>query len=233
MAHNLLHTLWLDFNQELSAKMWQMVALSTWETIYMGVAATAIAVLVGLPLGFLAFLTDKGRILENKVLFVILDVVINIGRSVPFIILLIILLPVTRHLVGTTLGTTAAIVPLSVAAIPFFARLTANALLEVPTGLTEAAKSMGATHWQVVSKYYFAESLPILVNATTLTLVSLIGYSAMAGVVGGGGLGNLAISYGEHRGMIYVKWLSTIIIVAIVMICQKAGDVLAARLDHR
>ncbi|USZ15478.1 ABC transporter permease [Moraxella sp. FZFQ2102] len=222
-----------DFMSEMHPKMWAMVAQSTWETIYMGLAATLIAVLIGLPMGFLAFLTDKGRILEHRTAFSVLDVIINIGRSVPFIILLIILMPVTRFLVGTTLGTTAAIVPLSVAAIPFFARLTANALLEVPTGLTEAAKSMGATHWQVVSKYYLPESLPILINAVTLTLVSLIGYSAMAGVVGGGGLGNLAISYGEHRNMVYVKWISTIIIVAIVMICQKAGDVLAARVDHR
>ncbi|WP_435931951.1 methionine ABC transporter permease [Moraxella bovoculi] len=218
---------------ELHPKMWEMVAKSTYETIYMGLAATLIAVVVGLPLGFLAFLTAKGRILQNTTLFRILDVIINIGRSVPFIILLIILLPVTRLLVGTTLGTTAAIVPLSVAAIPFFARLTANALTEIPTGLTEAAKSMGATHWQVVSKYYLPESLPMIINAITLTLVSLIGYSAMAGVVGGGGLGNLAISYGEHRGMIYVKWIATIIIVAIVMICQKAGDVLAEKVDHR
>lgn len=227
------HKIYTDFLAEMSPKMWQMVAISTWETIYMGLAATAISVIIGLPLGFLAFLTDKGRILQNRALFQILDIIINIGRSVPFIILLIILLPVTRLLVGTTLGTTAAIVPLSAAAIPFFARLTANALIEVPNGLTEAAKSMGATHWQVVSKYYLPESLPILINAITLTLVSLIGYSAMAGVVGGGGLGSLAINYGEHRNMIYVKWLSTIIIVAIVMICQKAGDLLAAHVDHR
>ncbi|AKG08330.1 methionine ABC transporter permease [Moraxella bovoculi] len=225
--------IYTDFMTELHPKMWEMVAKSTYETIYMGLAATLIAVVVGLPLGFLAFLTGKGRILQNTTLFRILDVIINIGRSVPFIILLIILLPVTRLLVGTTLGTTAAIVPLSVAAIPFFARLTANALTEIPTGLTEAAKSMGATHWQVVSKYYLPESLPMIINAITLTLVSLIGYSAMAGVVGGGGLGNLAISYGEHRGMIYVKWIATIIIVAIVMICQKAGDVLAEKVDHR
>ena len=225
--------IYTDFMTELHPKMWELVARSTYETIYMGLAATLIAVVVGLPLGFLAFLTGKGRILQNTTLFRILDVIINIGRSVPFIILLIILLPVTRLLVGTTLGTTAAIVPLSVAAIPFFARLTANALTEIPTGLTEAAKSMGATHWQVVSKYYLPESLPMIINAITLTLVSLIGYSAMAGVVGGGGLGNLAISYGEHRGMIYVKWIATIIIVAIVMICQKAGDVLAEKVDHR
>ncbi len=229
--------MWADlitsFSTEMHPKMWAMVASSTYETIYMGLAATLLSILVGLPMGFLAFLSDKGRILENRPLFVILDALINVGRSVPFIILLIILLPVTRLLVGTTLGTTAAIVPLSVAAIPFFARLTANALIEVPTGLTEAAKSMGATHWQMVTKYYLPESLPILINAVTLTLVSLIGYSAMAGVVGGGGLGSLAINYGEHRNMVYVKWISTIIIVAIVMICQKAGDVLAAKVDHR
>lgn len=227
------HELYQSFINELTPQMWQMVGKSTAETIYMGLMSTLISVVVGLPLGFLAFLTGKGRILEHKTLFAILDMVINIGRSVPFIILLIILLPVTRLLVGTTLGTTAAIVPLSVAAIPFFARLTANALTEIPTGLTEAAHAMGATNWQVISKYYLPESLPMLINAITLTLVSLIGYSAMAGVVGGGGLGNLAISYGEHRGMVYVKWLSTIIIVAIVMICQKVGDVLAVKFDHR
>lgn len=227
------HELYQNFVSELTPQMWQMVIKSSAETIYMGLMSTLISVVVGLPLGFLAFLTGKGRILENKPLFSILDVVINIGRSVPFIILLIILLPVTRFLVGTTLGTTAAIVPLSVAAIPFFARLTANALAEIPTGLTEAAHAMGATNLQVISKYYLPECLPMLINAITLTLVSLIGYSAMAGVVGGGGLGNLAISYGEHRGMIYVKWLSTIIIVAIVMICQKIGDVWAAKVDHR
>lgn len=227
------HELYQNFVSELTPQMWQMVIKSSAETIYMGLMSTLISVVVGLPLGFLAFLTGKGRILENKPLFSILDVVINIGRSVPFIILLIILLPVTRFLVGTTLGTTAAIVPLSMAAIPFFARLTANALAEIPTGLTEAAHAMGATNLQVISKYYLPECLPMLINAITLTLVSLIGYSAMAGVVGGGGLGNLAISYGEHRGMVYVKWLSTIIIVAIVMICQKIGDVWAAKVDHR
>lgn len=225
--------MWHDFLQQFTPQMWQMTALSTWQTIYMSLVATFLAVVIGVPLGFLAFLTGKGRILEHKISYEILDVVINIGRSVPFIILLVLLLPVTRFLVGTTLGTTAAIVPLAVTAMPFVARLTANALLEVPSGLTEAAKSMGATHWQVVTKYYLPESLPILINGITLTLVTLIGYSAMAGVVGGGGLGNLAISYGEHRNMVYVKWMATIIIVAIVMLCQKIGDALAKRYDHR
>lgn len=225
--------MWDNFVNELTPKMWELVALSTFETLYMGFVATLLAVLVGLPIGFIAFLTGKGEILEHKGLHQVLDVIINIGRSVPFIILLVVLLPFTRLVVGTTLGTTAAIVPLSVSAIPFFARLTANALLEIPSGLTEAAKSMGATNWQVVSKFYLPESLPILINGITLTLVALIGYSAMAGAVGGGGLGNLAISYGEHRNMVYVKWIATIIIVAIVMVSQKIGDNLAKRYDHR
>lgn len=225
--------MWDNFMNELTPQMWQLVASSTLETIYMGFVATLLSVVVGLPIGFLAFLTGKGEILENARLHQVLDVVINIGRSVPFIILLIVLLPFTRLLVGTTLGTTAAIVPLSVSAIPFFARLTSNALLEIPSGLTEAAKSMGATNWQVVTKFYLPESLPILINGITLTLVALIGYSAMAGAVGGGGLGNLAISYGEHRNMIYVKWIATVIIVAIVMISQKLGDHLAKKFDHR
>lgn len=222
-----------QLSTELSPKMLQLIALSTWETIYMGIVATLIAVAVGLPLGILAFLTGSGRLLHNRALFMVLEAIINIGRSVPFIILLIVLLPFTRMLVGTTLGTTAAIVPLAIAAIPFFARLCANALLEIPTGLTEAAQAMGANLWQIIYKYYLPESTPILINAATLTLVSLIGYSAMAGVVGGGGLGSVAINYGEHRGMIVVKWLSTCIIVAIVMIFQKIGDTLAARFDHR
>lgn len=225
--------MWNDFLNELTPQMWQLVASSTVETIYMGFVATLLSVVIGLPIGFFAFLTGKGKILENQRAHQILDIIINIGRSVPFIILLIVLLPFTRLIVGTTLGTTAAIVPLSVSAIPFFARLTANALLEIPAGLTEAAKSMGATNWQVVTRFYLPESLPILINGITLTLVALIGYSAMAGAVGGGGLGNLAISYGEHRNMVYVKWIATVIIVAIVMISQKLGDHLAKKYDHR
>lgn len=222
-----------EFTQQLTPEMWKMVALSTWETLYMSLVATFLAVVIGVPIGFLAFLTGQGQILQQKGFNRILNIIINIGRSIPFIILLVLLFPLTRFLVGSVLGSTAAIVPLAITAMPFVARLTANALMEIPTGLTEAAKSMGATHWQVVSKYYFPESLPILINGITLTLVTLIGYSAMAGAVGGGGLGNLAISYGEHRNMIYVKWIATIIIVVIVMLSQYIGDRLAQYYDHR
>ena len=222
-----------DFTSQLTPKMWEMVALSSWETVYMSFAATFLAVIIGLPLGIITFITGKGRILANRRVHYILNIIINIGRSIPFIILLIILLPFTRLLVGTTLGTTAAIIPLSIAAMPFVARLTSNALMEIPPGLTETGKAMGATNCQIIMKFYLPEALPTLINGITLTLVTLIGYSAMAGIVGGGGLGNLAISYGEHRNMVYVKWLSTIIIVGIVMLSQKLGDDLAKRVDHR
>lgn len=222
-----------EFNLQLTPKMWQMVLSSTWETVYMSFAATLFAVLVGVPLGILTFTSGKGQILANPSMSRILNILINVGRSVPFIILLIILLPVTKFIVGTKLGTTAAIVPLSVAAMPFVARLTSNALMEIPVGLTETGKTMGATNRQIITKFYLPEALPALINGITLTLVTLIGYSAMAGIVGGGGLGSLAINYGEYRNMGYVKWLSTIIIVLIVMISQKLGDHLAKRVDHR
>ena len=226
-------SLMADFTAQLTPKMWEMVGISTWETVYMSFAATFLAVIVGLPLGILTFITGKRRILQSRRLHHGLNVIINIGRSIPFIILLIVLLPFTRLIVGTTLGTTAAIIPLSIAAMPFVARLTANALTEIPPGLTETGKAIGATNWQIITKFYLPEALPTLINGITLTLVTLIGYSAMAGIVGGGGLGNLAISYGEHRNMVYVKWLSTIIIVLIVIISQKLGDDLAKRVDHR
>lgn len=162
-----------------------------------------------------------------------LNFIINVGRSIPFIILLFDLMPVTRFLVGTTLGTTASIVPLSVAAMPFFARLTANALGDIPPGLTETAKAMGTTVWQLVCKFYLPEALPMLIKAITLTFVTLVGYSAMSGAVGGGGLGNTAISFGLHRNMPYILWVATIILVVIVMLCERYGNKLADYFDHR
>ena len=165
-----------DFTSQLTPKMWEMVALSSWETVYMSFAATFLAVIIGLPLGIITFITGKGRILANRRVHYILNIIINIGRSIPFIILLIILLPFTRLLVGTTLGTTAAIIPLSIAAMPFVARLTSNALMEIPPGLTETGKAMGATNFQIIMKFYLPEALPTLINGITLTLVTLIGY---------------------------------------------------------
>lgn len=225
--------MWTEFLNELTPQMWNIVAQASWETVYISFVSTFFAVLVGLPLGMVTFLTNEGEILANRRANMILNVIINVGRSIPFIILLLILLPVTSFIVGTALGTTAAIIPLSICAMPFVGRLTANALTEIPHGLTEAAKAMGATNWQIITKFYLPEALPTLVNGITLTLVTLVGYSAMAGTQGGGGLGSLAINYGVYRNMPYVTWVATIIIVVFVMVCQKFGDVLAKRVDHR
>ncbi|WP_373101205.1 MULTISPECIES: methionine ABC transporter permease [Pasteurellaceae] len=222
-----------EFSRQLTPQVWQLIAMSSFETVYMSLLATFFAVALGLPLGIITFLTQAGQSLENRRLNRILEAIINVGRSIPFIILLFDLMPVTRFLVGTTLGTTAAIIPLSVAALPFYARLTINALGDVPSGLTETAKAMGTSVWQMVTRFYLPEALPMLIKAMTLTLVTLIGYSAMAGAVGGGGLGNTAISYGLHRNMSYVLWVSTIIIVLIVMLCERYGNKLADRCDHR
>ncbi|PVX31850.1 D-methionine transport system permease protein [Pasteurella langaaensis DSM 22999] len=221
------------FNQQLTPQVWQLIGASTFETIYMTLAATIFAIVFGMPLGILTFVTRKGEVLENARLNRVLELLINIGRSVPFIILLLVLMPVTRFIVGSTLGTTASIIPLGMAAMPFFARLTANALGDIPSGLTETAKAMGTTVWQLVTKFYLPEALPILIKAATLTFVTLIGYSAMAGAVGGGGLGNTAISYGLHRNMPYVLWAATIIIVLIVMVCERYGNKLADHFDRR
>ncbi|MDG2948661.1 ABC transporter permease [Bisgaard Taxon 10/6] len=222
-----------DFNTQMTPEIWDLILVSTWETLYMTFAATFFAVLFGLPLGIWAFLTKKGYALSNAKINRTLEVIINIGRSIPFIILLLILLPVTKFLVGTTIGTTAAIIPLSVAALPFVARLTVNALGDVPPGLTETARAMGTGTWQLVTKFYLPEALPMLIKAFTLTFVTLIGYSAMAGAVGGGGLGNTAITFGLYRNMPYVLWVATIIIVFIVIIGEKYGNKLADRFDHR
>lgn len=221
------------FSQQLTPQMWGVVATATYETVYISFASTLLAVVVGVPVGVWTFLTGKNGILQNNRTHFVLNTIINIGRSIPFIILLLILLPVTRFIVGTVLGTTAAIIPLSICAMPFVARLTANALMEIPNGLTEAAQAMGATKWQIVRKFYLPEALPTLINGITLTLVTLVGYSAMAGTQGGGGLGSLAINYGVYRNMPYVTWVATIIIVLFVMISQKLGDTLAKKVDHR
>ncbi|MDH2927374.1 ABC transporter permease [Lonepinella koalarum] len=221
------------FMGQITPQVWQLIGLSTYETIYMSFAATVFAIAFGLPLGIWTFLTQQNQALASPKINRVLEAIINIGRSIPFIILLFDLMPVTRFLVGTTLGTTASIIPLGVAAMPFFARLTSNALGDIPSGLTETAKAMGTTVWQLVTKFYLPEALPMLIKATTLTLVTLIGYSAMAGAVGGGGLGNTAISYGLHRNMPYVLWVATIILVLIVMICERYGNKLADHFDHR
>ncbi len=162
-----------------------------------------------------------------------LGAIVNIGRSVPFLVLMVAIIPVTKLLVGTFIGTTAAIVPLTIGAIPFVARLIEGALLEVPSGLVEAAQSMGATPTQIITKVLLPEAMPTIVNSVTITLVTLVSYSAMAGTVGGGGLGDVAIRYGFHRYDVVIMAVTVVMLIVLVQIIQSIGDAIVRRVDHR
>lgn len=202
---------------------------ASWETIYMVFIASFISILLGLIVGTWLYLSAEHRALENKLIHKMLGTIVNVTRSLPFIILMITVIPLTRILIGTTIGTNAAIVPLTIAAIPFFARVTENALSEVSAGLIEAAHAMGVSTLQLVTKVLIPESLPSLIRGATLTVIGLIGYSAMAGVVGGGGLGELAINYGYQRFDVVVMLETVIVLIVMVQFIQAVGDRLAKR----
>ncbi|WP_420810888.1 methionine ABC transporter permease [Deinococcus ficus] len=195
--------------------------------------AALVAQLLGTALGVLLTLWRPGGLRPNRAAFQLLDAAVNIGRSVPFIILLVLLIPVTRLLTGTSIGSTAAIVPLAVAAIPFVARLVDGALQEVPAGVVEAARAMGATTAQTVFKVLLPEARPAVIHAFTVMLVSLIGSSAMAGAIGGGGLGDLAIRYGYQRFDTGVMVATVVVLLLLVQGMQWAGDRASAWTDHR
>lgn len=203
------------------------------ETALMVGVSGLIAALLGLPLGVVLVVTDRGHILQNLPLNRVLGALVNAARSTPFIILMVAVIPFTRLVVGTSIGTLAAIVPLTIAAVPFIARLVETALREVPRGLIEAAEAMGATPWQIVRKVLVPEALPGIVAGFTITLVSLIGYSAMAGAVGGGGLGDLGIRYGYQRFQPEVMAAVVIVLIVFVQGVQSLGDRLVRRLAHR
>ncbi|EOV9243662.1 TPA: methionine ABC transporter permease [Vibrio parahaemolyticus] len=217
---------WLSLNSKL-------LLGATWETVYMVAVAGVVGFAVGIPLGVILHITKKGGLLENTRLNGILGAVVNVGRSVPFLVLMVAIIPVTKMLVGTFIGTTAAIVPLTIGAIPFVARLIEGALLEVPTGLVEAAQSMGATPTQIITKVLLPEAMPTIVNSVTITLVTLVSYSAMAGTVGGGGLGDVAIRYGFHRYDITIMAVTVVMLIVLVQIIQSIGDAVVRRVDHR
>jgi len=200
---------------------------ATLETIYMVILSSVFATFVGLPLGIVLYVTRKNHILSNPSIYQTLAIIVNITRSIPFIILMIAIIPFTRFLVGTSIGTAAAIVPLSIVAMPFIARVVENALLEVEQGLIEAATSMGATSLQIITKVLIPESLSSLINGLTLTIINLIGYSAMAGAVGGGGLGDLAIRYGYHRFDYQIMLMTIVIMIILVQGIQFIGDKLS------
>ena len=214
----------------MSLTMFYDLLLATGETLYMVFASTLFAILLGLPLGTLLFST--ARIKPNQALNRSVAAVINISRSIPFIILLVALIPFTRLLVGTSIGINAAIVPLTLGATPFFARLVDNIYQSLPTGLLEAGNAMGATTGQMIRHILLPEALPALIHASTVTAIALVNYSAMAGTVGGGGLGDLAIRFGYQRFNVVVMLATVIILVLIVQLLQSGGDRLAKRFLH-
>ncbi len=217
---------WFALNSDL-------LLTATWQTLYMVAIAGAVGFALGIPLGVILHTTKKEGLLENLPLNRALGAVVNIGRSVPFLVLMVAIIPVTKLIVGTFIGTTAAILPLTIGAIPFVARLIESALLEVPTGLGEAAQSMGATPLQIIRKVLLPEALPTILNSVTITLVTLVSYSAMAGTVGGGGLGDVAIRYGFHRYDITIMAVTVVMLIVLVQIIQSIGDALVRRVDHR
>jgi len=215
---------------ELNAWFVNKLFLATWETLYMVLISTFFSYVFGLPLGVILVTTGDGHILENRGVNRLLGSVVNATRSVPFIIFLILLIPLTRLIVGTSIGTVASIVPLTLAAIPFVARLVETSLKEIDWGLIEAALSMGASAWQVICKVLIPEAKPSLILGVAITAISLVGYSAMAGIVGGGGLGTLAYYYGYQRYETPVMWATVIVLIILVQGIQMLGDTLAAKI---
>jgi len=204
-----------------------------WETLFMVGVSGVLAAIGGVPIGIILVATGRGHIWPNPAVNRILGMAVNAFRSTPFIILMIAIIPLTRLIVGTSIGTAAAIVPLTVAAVPFVARLAESSLREVDPGLIEAAQAMGASPWQIVTKVLVPEAWPGIVAGITITLVNLVGYSAMAGAIGGGGLGDLGIRYGYQRFQPEVMVIVVIVLILLVQGLQSAGDWLSARLNKR
>ncbi len=213
--------------------MFSLLLLSFEETLLMVGVSGVLGALLGVPLGVLLYLSAHGGVLPNVLLNRVLGLTVNAVRSTPFIILLVAVIPVTRLLVGSSIGTMAAIVPLTIAAAPFVARLVEVALREVDAGLIEAAQAMGASTWQIICKVLLPEALPGIVAGLTVTFVSLVGYSAMAGAVGGGGLGDVGIRYGYQRFLPEVMLAVVLILVVFVQLVQSFGDWLVRRLSHK
>ena len=205
---------------------------ATGETLYMVLASGILALLIGLPLGIILFYTRQPNLLPHPLLNKSLAIIINMLRSIPFIILMLAIIPLTRLLVGTSIGTTAAIVPLSLSTIPFFARMVENNLNQLPPGLIETGLAMGASTLQLISAILLSEAMPGIISSLTTTLITLIAYSAMAGAVGGGGLGDLAIRYGYQRFDAGVMLMTIVILIALVQMIQYIGDYWVKRLSH-
>lgn len=218
---------------EYLSKITALLVTGTVDTLYMVLLATAISIVFGVPLGVLLLITSKGYFWYSPRFYAVLGAVVNALRSVPFIILMVAIIPVTKMLVGTSIGTTAAIVPLTFSTVPFLGRLVETSLRTVPYGLIEAALSMGASPWRIISRVLIPEAMPELVQNFTLTLIVIIGSSAMAGTIGGGGLGDIAIRYGYMRFQAGIMAATVVILIVMVQIAQWIGDYLTSKVDHR
>ncbi|MCL1674629.1 methionine ABC transporter permease MetI [Elizabethkingia meningoseptica] len=204
-----------------------------WETVFMTLVSGFFGFLLGLPLGIILYITRSGQLLENKFYNRLLSLLVNIFRSIPFIILIVWMIPFTRTLVGTSIGIWAALVPLSIGSAPFIARLVENSLLEVPHGLIETARALGASPLQIINKVLLPEALPSLINNATITLITLVGYSAMGGAVGAGGLGQVGYQYGYIGYNAFIMNTVLLLLIALVFIIQFAGDQLSKKFNHR
>ena len=223
----------MDFLMQFFDAYGLLLAQGTWDTIVMTGVSTLFAYVIGVPLGVALIVTGPNGLKPHRVLNAVLGWLVNIGRSIPFIILLVALIPFTRWIVGTSLGVPGAIVPLVVASAPFVGRMVEQSLAEVDGGLVEAAQSFGASVWQIVTKVFLKESLPSLIRGVSITFITLFGYSAMAGTVGAGGLGDIAIRYGYQRYQDDVMIAAVILCIVLVQVFQSAGDIAARKVDKR
>lgn len=217
----------------MSPELIGLIATGVWETLYMTLVSTAISYVLGIPLGVVLYVTDTKGVRPNRVVNVVMGVVVNVLRSIPFLILLVMILPFTRLVVGTTIGSTATIVPLVVAAAPYVARMVESSLKEVDPGVIEAARAMGSSVPQMIVKVVLPEAKPSLLVGAAISLATILGYSAMAGFVGGGGLGAIAINYGFYRYQFDIMLVTVVLLVVIVQIFQEGGLALVRKVDKR
>ena len=217
----------------MSSEIIKIIGNGIWETLYMTIVSTLLAYLFGIPLGVILYTTDEKGICYNRWINFIMGVIVNVTRSVPFLILLVAILPFTRLIVGTTIGSTATIVPLVIAAAPFVARMVESSLKEEDFGVIEAAKAMGSSSAQIVFKVLLPEAKPSLLVGGTISLATILSYSAMAGFVGGGGLGAIAINYGYYRYQAEIMWITVALLVVIVQLFQEIGLRFVSKVDKR
>ena len=216
----------------MSNVIWEEILQGLIETLQMTVVSAVLAYIIGMPLGVLLVVTDKGHILQNRVVNLVFGTIVNIFRSIPFLILLVFLIPFTRWITGASIGTVATIVPLTVGAIPIIARMVESSLKEVPPGIIEAAQSMGASPMQIIFRFLIPEAVPSLLLGGAISLATILGYSAMAGCIGGGGLGAIALNYGYYRYQTDVLLVTVVTLILIVQIFQELGTRLSLRSRH-